>query len=97
MPGIAPLLQDMVRGMEKVLEKDRVPQDQKEDSRTRTLGARIIFRKQDIPAQKEDFLVPKEDIKEAEFDQQPLSVATVSSNCAEVSWSSVPLVTGTPT
>ena len=39
----------------------------------------------------------KEDIKEAEYDQQPLSVASVSSNCAEVSWSSVPLVTGTPT
>ena len=39
----------------------------------------------------------KEDDKEVEFDQQPLSVATVSSNCAEVSWSSVPLVTGTPT
>ncbi len=39
----------------------------------------------------------KEDIKEAAYDQQPLSVASVSSNCAEVSWSSVPLVTGTPT
>ena len=46
-------------------------------------------------------VIIKEEIKEADFDQQPLSVTTVvdtvSSNCAEVSWSSVPLVTGTPT